>query len=262
MDVVVTDHHTPRADGALPDAPIVHPRLGGYPCPDLCAAGVAYKLAQRAAGGRGEDRRPPTRTSTCVALATVADVVSLRGENRRLVRAGLRELAGTRKPGLRALMDVARVDPSGVDEARSASGSGRGSTPPAASTAPTPASSCCSPPTPSGRARSPPSSTRSTPSAATSRPASASRPRRWWPSRRAGRRRVRAGGRGLAPGRDRHRRRAHRRAPPPAGRADRAGRATRARARAARSPASTCSPAWRPAPTSCCATAATAPPPG
>ena len=34
MDVVVTDHHTPRADGALPDATIVHPRLGGYPCPD------------------------------------------------------------------------------------------------------------------------------------------------------------------------------------------------------------------------------------
>src|SRR3954454_21901812 len=42
MDVVVTDHHAPRTDGALPDAPIVHPRLGGYPCPDLCAAGVAH----------------------------------------------------------------------------------------------------------------------------------------------------------------------------------------------------------------------------
>ncbi|HEX5587200.1 MAG TPA: acetyl-CoA C-acyltransferase, partial [Acidimicrobiia bacterium] len=47
-----------------------------------------------------------------VALATVADCVPLRGENRRLVRAGLRALASTRKPGLRALMDVARVDPS------------------------------------------------------------------------------------------------------------------------------------------------------
>ena len=65
MDVVVTDHHSPRADGALPDATIVHPRLGGYPCPDLCAAGVAYKLAQRAARGRrARTRRPPTRTST------------------------------------------------------------------------------------------------------------------------------------------------------------------------------------------------------
>ena len=55
MDVVVTDHHAPRADGALPDAPIVHPRLGGYPCPDLCAAGVAYKLAGALLAGAGED---------------------------------------------------------------------------------------------------------------------------------------------------------------------------------------------------------------
>ena len=39
IGVVVTDHHTPRADGVLPDAPIVHPRLGGgNPCGDLCAA--------------------------------------------------------------------------------------------------------------------------------------------------------------------------------------------------------------------------------
>jgi single-stranded-DNA-specific exonuclease len=116
MDVVVTDHHSPRADGALPDAPIVHPRLGGYPCPDLCAAGVAYKLAQALMAGAGEDPEHVDEDLDLVALATVADVVSLTGENRRLVRAGLRRLAGTRKPGLQALMDVARVDPSGVDE--------------------------------------------------------------------------------------------------------------------------------------------------
>jgi single-stranded-DNA-specific exonuclease len=116
MDVVVTDHHSPRADGALPDAPIVHPRIGGYPCPDLCAAGVAYKLAQALLAGAGEDPEAADEDLDLVALATVADVVSLTGENRRLVRAGLRRLAGTRKPGLQALMDVARVDPSAVDE--------------------------------------------------------------------------------------------------------------------------------------------------
>ena len=116
MDVVVTDHHSPRADGALPDATIVHPRLGGYPCPDLCAAGVAYKLAAALLEAAGEDPGAADEDLDLVALATVADVVSLTGENRRLVRAGLRKLAGTRKPGLRALMDVARVDPSGVDE--------------------------------------------------------------------------------------------------------------------------------------------------
>ncbi|UGS36822.1 hypothetical protein DSM104329_03233 [Capillimicrobium parvum] len=104
MEVLVTDHHAPRADGALPDAPIVHPSLCGYPCPDLCAAGVAHKLAE-ALGA-------PTAAEDLdlVALATVADVVSLRGENRRLVREGLQALRTTSKPGLRALMAVTRCD--------------------------------------------------------------------------------------------------------------------------------------------------------
>ena len=110
LDVVVTDHHSPRADGALPDAPIVHPALCGYPCPDLCAAGVAYKLATELVGRAAADE-----DLDLVALATVADVVRLQGENRRLVRAGLKALAATAKPGLRALMRVAKVDPSRVD---------------------------------------------------------------------------------------------------------------------------------------------------
>jgi len=115
MAVVVTDHHTPRADGLLPDAPIVHPRVGGYPCPELCAAGVAHKLAQALLAAAGMDPSEAEADLDLVALATVADVVPLVGENRRLVRAGLRALASSRKPGLQALMEVARVDPSGVD---------------------------------------------------------------------------------------------------------------------------------------------------
>lgn len=115
LDVVVTDHHAPRADGALPDAPIVHPRLGGHPCPDLCATAVAYKLAAALLEGTGEDPGLADEDLDLVALATVADVVPLVGENRRLVREGLQALAATRKPGLRALMEVARVDPSGLD---------------------------------------------------------------------------------------------------------------------------------------------------
>ncbi len=116
MDVVVTDHHSPRADGVLPDAPLVHPRVNGYPCADLCAAGVAHKLAQALLAHAGENPALADEDLDLVALATVADVVPLQGENRRLVRQGLRALASTRKVGLRALMDVARVDPSGLDE--------------------------------------------------------------------------------------------------------------------------------------------------
>jgi single-stranded-DNA-specific exonuclease len=112
LDVVVTDHHAPRADGALPDAPIVHPRLGGNPCPELCATGVAYKLGQALLGA---EAALADEDLDLVALATVADVVPLLDENRALVRAGLRALARTRKPGLRALMEVARVDPGAVD---------------------------------------------------------------------------------------------------------------------------------------------------
>ncbi|HEY5044654.1 MAG TPA: single-stranded-DNA-specific exonuclease RecJ [Solirubrobacteraceae bacterium] len=134
MEVVVTDHHAPRADGALPDAPIVHPAICGYPCPELCATAVAYKLAQAlesAAAPRGSARegrvlgapRDSTREGRAleedldlVALASIADVVRLVGENRTLVRRGLRALAGTAKPGLRALMSVARVDPGKLNE--------------------------------------------------------------------------------------------------------------------------------------------------
>ena len=129
VEVVVSDHHTPRADGALPSAPIVHPQLGDYPCRDLCATAVAYKLAQAfvqaaARGDAGERaaeraqlaRRTLEEDLDLVALATIADVVALVGENRTLARRGLRALAATTKPGLRALMSVAGVDPAKLNE--------------------------------------------------------------------------------------------------------------------------------------------------
>ncbi len=110
MDVIVSDHHSVRADGLLPDAPIVHPTVCGYPFQALCATAVAYKLAH------GLEGRAPVEDLDLVALATIADVVPLLGENRALVRRGLRTLAGTVKPGLRALMAVARIDPARVNE--------------------------------------------------------------------------------------------------------------------------------------------------
>ena len=128
MEVVVTDHHAPRADGVLPEAPIVHPAVCSYPCLDLCATAVAFKLAvalEHAAAAAGSAHasagdalggRALEEDLDLVALATIADVVPLVGENRTLVRRGLRALAGTAKPGLRALMAVARVDPGKLNE--------------------------------------------------------------------------------------------------------------------------------------------------
>jgi single-stranded-DNA-specific exonuclease len=115
LDVVVTDHHSPRADGALPAAPLVHPAVCGYPCPDLCAAGVAHKLAAALLAGAGRDPAGADEDLDLVALATVADCVPLRDENRRLVREGLHALAASAKPGIRALLRVAKVDPGAID---------------------------------------------------------------------------------------------------------------------------------------------------
>jgi single-stranded-DNA-specific exonuclease len=107
LEVVVTDHHRPGE--TLPDCPIVATRPSDYPFPELCGTGVVYKLAQ-ALGAEGLDRR-----LDLVALATVADVVPLLDENRGLVAAGLKRLACTTNPGLRALMSAAHVDPAVVD---------------------------------------------------------------------------------------------------------------------------------------------------
>lgn len=116
IETVVSDHHAPREDGALPDAALVHPALCGYPCPDLCGAAVAHKLCLAVWAAAGRDPGQLRTDLDLVALATVADVMPLTGENRRLVRDGLREIAATRRPGLRALVDVAGLDPARIDE--------------------------------------------------------------------------------------------------------------------------------------------------
>jgi len=110
LDVVVTDHHRPGDE--LPDCPIVATRPSDYPFQELCGTGVVYKLGQALLGAESEVLR---RHLDLVALATIADVVPLVGENRSLAIAGLRTLARTQKLGLRALMKAAHVDPAAID---------------------------------------------------------------------------------------------------------------------------------------------------
>ncbi len=109
LEVVVTDHHRPGEQ--LPDCPVVAPRPSDYPFPDLCGTGVVLKLFQALL----EDRAALAEHADLVALATIADVVPLVDENRALVAAGLRRLARTTRPGLRALMRTAGVDPATAD---------------------------------------------------------------------------------------------------------------------------------------------------
>src|SRR5213080_3119094 len=110
LEVVVTDHHRPG--DRLPDCPVVATRPSTYPFPELCGTGVVYKLGEALLGPGSEALQ---RHLDLVAVATIADVVPLVDENRGLAIAGLRTFARTQKPGLRALMKVARVDPAAVD---------------------------------------------------------------------------------------------------------------------------------------------------
>ncbi|HKG36717.1 MAG TPA: single-stranded-DNA-specific exonuclease RecJ, partial [Solirubrobacterales bacterium] len=112
MDVVVTDHHQPGE--SLPDCPVLHPGISGYPFPDLCGTGVAWKLGEAlrvAAGVAGAET-----DLDLVALATVADLVPLVGENRTLVRRGLAQIRRGSRLGLRALTAAAGCEIERLDE--------------------------------------------------------------------------------------------------------------------------------------------------
>jgi single-stranded-DNA-specific exonuclease len=106
MEVVVTDHHQPADE--LPACPILHPVVSEYPFEALCGTAVAWKLACALREG--------VRDLDLVALATVADVVPLVGENRALVRKGLAEIRRAQRPGIRALLEAAKCEPERLDE--------------------------------------------------------------------------------------------------------------------------------------------------
>jgi single-stranded-DNA-specific exonuclease len=108
LEVIVTDHHLP-GDELPPASAVLDPRRPDCPSQekDLCGAGVAFKLAQALMPALGLSSNLPLHFLDYVALATVADVVPLTGENRILVRHGLKLLADSRWPGLSALVEAA-----------------------------------------------------------------------------------------------------------------------------------------------------------
>jgi len=121
LDLIVTDHHLPDAEDELPVAlAILNPNKPGCPYPEkfLCGAAIAFKLAQ-AILQRHDQRHNLTRTRDkilpsflkMVAIATVADAVPLKGENRVLAALGIRELHRPAGLGLRALFQAALIDP-------------------------------------------------------------------------------------------------------------------------------------------------------
>jgi single-stranded-DNA-specific exonuclease len=115
LEVVVLDHHT--ITSALPEgAEVVNPKRPDscYPHPDLASVGLAYKLAQALHEALGRPF-PARRYLDLVALGTITDLVPLVGENRWLVREGLKALQHTSRPGLHYLMEEAGLRGRAVD---------------------------------------------------------------------------------------------------------------------------------------------------
>ncbi|MBQ8159660.1 MAG: single-stranded-DNA-specific exonuclease RecJ [Clostridia bacterium] len=104
MCVIVTDHHQ-LPEKPVPADAILNPLMGSYPFPRLCGAGVALKLTQALLGMEAVERR-----IDLAALATVADIVPLVDENRIIVRSGMKKMETGDRPGLKAMMDLARIE--------------------------------------------------------------------------------------------------------------------------------------------------------
>src|SRR3954454_1593943 len=103
LEVIVTDHHQQAAQ--LPECLILHPDVSGYPFKPLCGTAVAWKLScalREEAGSAAPTTKvgpaDPASDLDLVALATVADVVPLVGENRSLLRRGLAEIRRAQRP--------------------------------------------------------------------------------------------------------------------------------------------------------------------
>jgi single-stranded-DNA-specific exonuclease len=116
IDVLVTDHHTVPA--VLPQASAIvnaHRPDSHYPDARLSGAGIAFKLAQLLLADTPEDRAFALGLADLACIGSVADVVPISGENRAILRLGIRAIASGARPGIAALLASAGLDPRRVD---------------------------------------------------------------------------------------------------------------------------------------------------
>ena len=116
LDIIITDHHVAPEEKDLPGCLIINPNVAGenYPFKNLAGVGVAAKLAEaiisRARLEEGIKKKLREQTLDLAAIGTVADCVSLVGENRILVREGLKVLNKNKRAGLVELIKVAQIN--------------------------------------------------------------------------------------------------------------------------------------------------------
>ena len=118
LDIIVTDHHSPLAE--IPQAvAVIDPKLAGaaYPFPQLAGVGVAFKLLQALFRGVGKEALAG-EVLDLVAIGTIADMSPPLGENRYLIKEGLKRLNASPRPGLRELISQTRLEAGNVDADR------------------------------------------------------------------------------------------------------------------------------------------------
>ncbi|MDD5595564.1 MAG: single-stranded-DNA-specific exonuclease RecJ, partial [Candidatus Omnitrophica bacterium] len=105
IEVIVTDHHQLSGDSLAPASAILNPKLKNctYKYKDLAGVGVAYKLTQALTGNK------LVHDLDLVSLGTIADVVPLTGENRTIVKEGLKRLTQAERIGIKALIETSRL---------------------------------------------------------------------------------------------------------------------------------------------------------
>lgn len=118
LDLIISDHHHPDGENLPPAFAVINPKQHGdtYPDKDLAGVGIAYKIVEAIANERGKKKEngndeafPLSSFLDLVALGTVADLAPLVGENRTLVRNGLKQLRETKRQGLYSLAGVAQI---------------------------------------------------------------------------------------------------------------------------------------------------------
>ena len=118
LDLIISDHHHPDGENLPPAFAVINPKQHGdtYPDKDLAGVGIAYKIVEAIANERGKKKEngndeafPLSSFLDLVALGTVADLAPLVGENRTIVRNGLKQLRETKRQGLFSLAGVAQI---------------------------------------------------------------------------------------------------------------------------------------------------------
>ncbi len=116
LDLIISDHHHPDGENLPPALIVINPKQHGdiYPDKDLAGVGIAYKIAEALFSNEGQETGSEkfvmlNSLLDLVALGTVADLAPLVGENRILVRRGLRQMRETKRQGLFSLAGVSEI---------------------------------------------------------------------------------------------------------------------------------------------------------